>query len=309
MVITPECTILRGETPDEQAALVSLLGHKGKPWLQHVKEYFKKGKDGALEGLDWRFYCAKEGGELLSNICTWERAGEGLLAHVYTLPKARGRGLAGALMGLCLQDFEARGGSWLQLNVEPNSFQQAFYLKSGFRPVPDVSGCMVYRVESQESAETNLQSNRAPQAQGGCRITPFRWGQFIRWNRFFLESVHKPTRHMGFDLEVPGSLEFPLINARLTRGAFLGYSLEREDGRVEAVATRIRRKNVYWIDIHRRESVADSALQQLLGLLLRGVQDAEMCWNARENLGVLAAANGFRYCEQREVWACNAGLY
>lgn len=126
----------------ERAALSSLLGHKGEPWCEHLREYFDSGAVGEYEGLRWTFFVAWQGETPVSNVCTWDADGCEILGHVYTQEAWRGKGIAARLFALHRELSVERGIPFSQLNVEPDSFQQAFYRKHGYSDLSGLPGAM-----------------------------------------------------------------------------------------------------------------------------------------------------------------------
>ncbi|MGF1573640.1 MAG: GNAT family N-acetyltransferase [Sumerlaeia bacterium] len=304
MPSAPEFHILRGNSPDEQSALIDLLGHKGIVWLLHVRDYFKRGACGMLEGLEWRFCCVQVNGVLVSTSCLWESKGVGILAHVFTRPSARGKGFAKDLMAFALQNFDARGGHWLQLNVEPNSFQQSFYSKFNFEKHPQQPGSMI-RLRTEvliQPAQYSGDVQASPMKANSIR--PFCWGDFPHWNKFFLELQHKEAFHNGFQVETPCSLEFPLIEAHFGNAEFTGCALmnHAKEQIIQAIATRITRNGECWVDVHQNPNATATPVPvELIDCVLQGVS-GQIYWRAAGNLGVLAAEKGFTYCEAKRCW-------
>lgn len=295
MIMETEHIILKGIQEADQIKLSGLLGHKGHPWMMHLRDFFNRSKIGVLEGLEGRFYCVRQDQDYLSNICIWESEGHGILAHVYTVPAARSRGLSKGLMQFCLADFDARGGRWLQLNVEPNTFQQAFYERSGFQKVPGLSGSMVRTLAATYSI---------PKVKGKSEellVKPFAWGDFPRWNRFFLEFAQKPLLHKGFGVMLPCSLEYPLIQEWFSGNWIRGISLVNGKGETAAIGTLLKREGQNWMDIIPSPGVAEADLQVLVDELLKGFQRS-VAWKATNDLGVLAAKNGFLFQEKLDAW-------
>jgi len=93
-------------------------------------------------GLRWTFFAAWHGETPVANVCAWDADGAEIVGHVYTRPEWRGLGLAGALFVLHRRVSEQRGIRFSQLNTDAGSFQEAFYRRHGYEPVPGVPGAM-----------------------------------------------------------------------------------------------------------------------------------------------------------------------
>ncbi|MEQ8821140.1 MAG: GNAT family N-acetyltransferase [Sumerlaeia bacterium] len=184
--------------------LADLLGHKGQPWMAHLEDFRRQGGEeapGVRDGLAWRFYLALDDGKPVANVCTWEGGGAGLLGHVFTRASHRRRGIARALFGALLADCGGRGVRCLQLNVEPDSHQEAFYGKMGFRSVPGLAGAMVWGTVPPSCGEAHR-----------WRVRGFEWGDWPRLNLFCLPpQAPAGFAWRGLGMDRPGSLEHPLL--------------------------------------------------------------------------------------------------
>lgn len=160
----------------ERTAISALLGHKGEPWCAHLREYFDSGTRGEYEGLRWTFLVAWHGETPVSNVCTWDADGCEILGHVYTREDWRGRGIAARLFALHREVSATRGIRFSQLNVEPESFQHAFYGRQGYRDLPGLAGAMV---------RGELESGKGE--QGDERTVAFLWRHWPRLNALAIE--------------------------------------------------------------------------------------------------------------------------
>lgn len=232
LVEAVKLSIRRSFSPVEKEKLRELLGHKGEPWLSHVEDFLELGLKGKRGGLEWRFYLASNAGKFIANICIWEYKGVGVLGHVYTRSEARGRGIAKKLLQFCLEDFDQRGSHWLQLNVEPDSFQQQLYAKFGFQQIGPLAGAM-FRGQS-DPVELNASTPLY------CRA--YQDSHLPLWNRFFLHA-NSSQYHHGFESDVPLSMEYHLIKCCQEKRLLAGASLMTSSGQVAAIGTIIQRSD------------------------------------------------------------------
>ncbi|HRU06687.1 MAG TPA: GNAT family N-acetyltransferase [Candidatus Brocadiia bacterium] len=144
----------------------SFYMHKPEYWLWPVEAPLK----GLCGELESRFYVAKAGGRVVSAIMIHECWGAGTIAHVYTLPAWRGKGLASQIMDMAVADFDGRGGRVIYLGTGYNTQPYRIYQRYGFASIKPESGKMV-RVKS----ETTLQEMFAP---GDCRVADVAWRHY-----------------------------------------------------------------------------------------------------------------------------------
>ncbi|MBX3729954.1 MAG: GNAT family N-acetyltransferase [Candidatus Sumerlaeia bacterium] len=218
-------TIRREFDPRFVESVRGLLGHKGTPWLDHIDDYLTNGREGHLEGLEWRFHLAEIGGRPVANICLWEHRGVALLGHVYTMPEFRRRGLARALFDHLHDEFHQRGGLLIQLNTHPGTHQHAFYASLGYEPLRQAAGSMV-RVFAEQRTEPDSE----------VEPMPFEWRHWPTLHLFFLEEGRPFVRSVGMNAYGPAALEGRLL------GAFYREGLARARRRawvVEAAGQRV----------------------------------------------------------------------
>jgi GNAT superfamily N-acetyltransferase len=121
LVVTSPC-------PEMTEDIAQLLGHKGEPWVWHIRQCL----DGHTEGLDARFYLARVGGRLVSNATVFQNGALGGVAHVFTQPEFRRMGLARLLLDAALSEFARRGGRALVLSTGLESMPWRLYESFGF---------------------------------------------------------------------------------------------------------------------------------------------------------------------------------
>ncbi len=183
----------------KQASLRGLLGHKGRPWLDHVEDYFAFGRSEVFAGLQWRFHVALVEGKPVASVCVWKGNHTGLLGHVYTHPEHRGRGLARRLMQSALEDFERNNGRALYLNTEADSFQERFYASVGFLPVGNSSGSMVREFRPVE------RGNKNP------TVREMKWSDWPALNAFALSAAANGMSWLAGGVCFPTSIEHSFL--------------------------------------------------------------------------------------------------
>ncbi len=114
------------------------LKHKGLPWQIHWLRAF----EGGCDDLETRFYLLVVDGEPVGNVMTVESIGVGILGHVYTKPRWRGKGAASILMRAACDDFAGRDGVVLYLYTEYEGMPWRLYAKFGFEGFLPESGLM-----------------------------------------------------------------------------------------------------------------------------------------------------------------------
>lgn len=195
-----ELRVARDLSGADGPAVRELLGHKGQPWMAHVEDFIARGRDGAVEGLEWRIHLAERDGRPVASVCTWENAGVGLLGHVYTRPEARRQGIARALLSWTLHELRTRGAKAMALNCDADSHQASLYRAIGFEPVPGAVGAMVQRFAPPDAEATH-----------SLRVAPFAWGDWPHLNLFMLRPDLPRVRWAAAGLEGPSSVEHALL--------------------------------------------------------------------------------------------------
>jgi predicted GNAT family acetyltransferase len=138
-----EIGLVAGPDSRRKEEICSLLAHKGHPWTFHVE----KALDGTITDLQTRFYLGILGGHAVSNICLFEHDGVAILAHVYTKPEFRQRGIARQINRIVMEDFRQRGGRVLTLSTEYDSHPFRLYASFGFKEIISGVGNMTCELE------------------------------------------------------------------------------------------------------------------------------------------------------------------
>jgi GNAT superfamily N-acetyltransferase len=172
---TVEIAVITPVDPTWTGPLQKLLGHKGWEWVWQVGLSL----DGKTDDLENRFYVARRGEALVSNISTFEKDGIGLLGHVWTPPEERRKGLSSAILRVLMDDFRARGGRTMLLNTHYDTPPWHIYRNFGFEGYCEGSGCMRYRIEP------NLE--RKYFARGGSRVVDASWAAWPKLNLLVAE--------------------------------------------------------------------------------------------------------------------------
>ncbi len=128
------------EAPDAEwrKPLEQFLAHKDDFWLAEVSAALA----GPLDDLESRFYIATLDGRAVGHVLISGHRGVGVVSHVFTLPEARGQGVAGALLGAAIADRRAAGYDLLTLTTGHGSSAYRIYERHGFASVAPGSGIM-----------------------------------------------------------------------------------------------------------------------------------------------------------------------
>jgi N-acetylglutamate synthase-like GNAT family acetyltransferase len=110
--------------------IVSLLWHKGPPWVDDIRRRL----DGKLHGAKDHFWLASHNGQLVAH--TWYTVAVtnqqlGVVGHVYTDPGYRRQGISAKLLKAAMQHFVENGGTVMQLFTS-TPYTVPFYLAHGF---------------------------------------------------------------------------------------------------------------------------------------------------------------------------------
>ena len=118
--------------------LMKLLGHKGWEWVWQVEQ----GLDGSTDTLENRFYVARRDDELISNICTFEVDGVGILGHVWTPPEERRKGLCSRIFDAIMPHLKKRKVRLMLLGTGYDTPPYHIYRRYGFEGYYEGSGLM-----------------------------------------------------------------------------------------------------------------------------------------------------------------------
>ena len=110
--------------------LVSLVWHKGSPWVEDI---FRRSQ-GQFPDADDRFFVALDDGRMVAVAwySTWKKNPElGLIGHIYTQAAYRKQGISARLVEAAMADFRDRGGIVMQL-FSSTPYTIPFYERLGF---------------------------------------------------------------------------------------------------------------------------------------------------------------------------------
>lgn len=167
---TVEIGLITPVDPTWTERLRKLLGHKGWEWVWQIGLSL----DGKTDSLENRFYAARRGDDLLSTVCTFEKDGVGLLAHVWTPVEERRKGLASAVLAKVLEDFRSRSGRLMLLHTDYDTPSYHIYRKFGFEGYYEGSGCMRY------STQPDFERNYF--APGESKVVEATWAAWPKLN-------------------------------------------------------------------------------------------------------------------------------
>jgi GNAT superfamily N-acetyltransferase len=121
------------EVPVAERGLLSLLWHKGSPWIDDIGRRMEGKYPGSLD----RFLVAYDGPVMAAQVWYTVSAADprtGLLGHVFTRPEYRRRRLSTRLMEAALEQFTREGGLLMQLFTY-NPHTLPFYERLGFETI------------------------------------------------------------------------------------------------------------------------------------------------------------------------------
>ena len=144
--------------------LEALQAHKGEPWNWQNAQCLRLNL-----GFESRFHVLHRAGVPFASILLSERAGVGVVNHVWTVPEDRQKGASGLLMRAVMAGFRERGGEAAILQTEFGSTAFRLYEKHGFRSVEAQSGYMHWYADSEAAFNTNYFSG------GSARTVPLEW--------------------------------------------------------------------------------------------------------------------------------------
>lgn len=219
---------------DYRERALSLLGHKGQPWLWHIDQALS----GKIQDLETRFYLGLVENDPICNITTSEYDRVGILGHVYTKPEHRRKGACTLLMESQMEDWKRRGGGFMLLMTECHSAPYWIYDHFGFRSVVPGSGLMQCSTH-----EGFLPKYFSP---APTNAVDYEWAAWPRLNLLSSCLEGEVLRSLAFRLFGPSSFEGPGIalkqalaedpraRAKLLRsdkGAIVGWAFVLPDER------------------------------------------------------------------------------
>ena len=165
-----------------------LLGHKGWEWVWQVGLSLK----GETDDLENRFYVARRDDEIVSNVCTFETRGVGMLSHVWTPPEERRKGLCTRIFERLMDDYRARGGGLLLLGTGYDTPPYHIYRRFGFKGLYEGTGIMRY--------STDDDFERKYFAAAETKVVEPTWAAWPKLNALFAEPEEftKSVRYRRF---------------------------------------------------------------------------------------------------------------
>ena len=145
---TVELALIRAPNDAWAERIETMLRHKGDPWNWQNSELLRR-----ESGVTATFFLLHRDGVPFSNIMLVEKAGAGILGHVWTSPADRRAGASTILMEVLLEDFRRRGGRALVLGTDFDRAPWHYYRSHGFEPVEPESGYMALYPDSRDAFE------------------------------------------------------------------------------------------------------------------------------------------------------------
>jgi hypothetical protein len=194
-----ECGVVLAPDALYEQQVTALLGHKGPSWSEHIAASLR----GETDDLETRFYIATVEGSVVANIMTIERAGVGILGHVFTVPEARRQGICKTLMGAQNADFRARGGKRLVLGTGFESHPYWIYHSFGFRSLR--GGFMAFSVGDGADPTSDWYD------PNGAVVAPCAWRHWPGLAILASTDLSDAFRSAAWDVADIGNLEWPYV--------------------------------------------------------------------------------------------------
>lgn len=183
--------------------LVTMLAHKGEPWLWHLRQCL----EGMTPGLETRFYLAEIDGVFAGNVTVFENGALQNVSHVFTQPEFRGRGVAALLVRAALEDSDHRGAAAQVLNAGFQGVAWRLYEKHGFSGIcPEQRSGGMVRWSNAKGWDSVLQGLPG-------HPVPADWQHFVGQQILFGRPDEEQLR----------SLLFPAVGPCLSEGEFLRF--------------------------------------------------------------------------------------
>jgi len=223
-----EIGVITPPQPDRTQQLHHLLGHKGEEWVWQVDQSLA----GNTDELENRFYVATDdAGRLVSNVCTFEVKGVGILGHVWTPLEERRKGLCTRIFEKLMDDFRSRGGGLMLLGTGFDTPPWHIYRRFGFVELFEGSGLMRYSTEDEFEAkyfaasETRLvdRSWSAWPRLNALAAEPEEYTKSLVWPRFFKNCFEDAYLWLIRAMNADDTIDAKLLESAST-GAIVGYA-------------------------------------------------------------------------------------
>ena len=138
-------TIVQGVDDDWLEPIVGLYAHKGEPWTWQNRQFLSQPLS-----FERRYYLLHRSGTPFAGMLMSDNRGVGILNHVWTVPKDRGKGASSSLLEHLMADFMAYNGKIMVLQTGFDSVAYHMYRKVGFESIELQSGYMHWYQESED---------------------------------------------------------------------------------------------------------------------------------------------------------------
>jgi GNAT acetyltransferase-like protein len=203
-----EIGVAAGPDPEWLPRIVPFLGHKPGDYRAHIRRALQE----PLDDLRTRFYVGTVEDRIAGQIMVVGSRGVGIVAHVFTDPEDRRKGVCGHIMGHQMGNCRREGFRVLSLGTGFESPPYWIYHSFGFRSVAPGSGCMKWSVEPEAEAELFL---HAP-----VRVRDLQWDDWGFLNLLALQPAaadEELPRCPAMGLKRQGSLEGPFVTFQVRR--------------------------------------------------------------------------------------------
>ncbi len=249
-----DIAIITGPEPEWKNRICSLLWHKGYPWTYHIE----KALNGTIPDLDTRFYIGVVDSQAVANICLFEHEQVALLAHVYTRPEFRQRGIARHLNRVVMDDFRNRGGKAMTLGTDYDTHPFRLYESFGFKEILPEAGNMTCEIEpgSQENAFSPGRS---------VSVHDQRWSDWPHLNLLYHQTGGDWFRSVRHKLFKPVSYEGPFLaeHVEVEKSMVLAKTMVTDEG--TAVGNLVCGSDPLWgndiclLDFHLHENYVNQS--------------------------------------------------
>ncbi len=271
--------IFQVEPPDArwEPSVRTLLAHKPRPYDWHIDQCFR----GNCTGLETRFSLGVVGDAAVANVMTVERAGVGILGHVYTHPDHRRRGIARQVLARHLEDFRVRGGQALVLGTQAGGHAWKLYESLGFRDIPGApSGVMRWDNPDRDRLDPTT-------AKGISVVVPADWRHWPSIALLGTSPTESALRSVALGLRGSGLLENAwcawMARSHRRYPAAQAVVIENPAGVVTALATRLPdprwMDDIHVLDFLAYPEVPENSLRDLIepfiepGLRIQSIVD------------------------------------
>jgi N-acetylglutamate synthase-like GNAT family acetyltransferase len=227
MAANPGIEIQQLAVPQTGMDLISLIWHKGSPWIEDISRRSR----GQFANADDRFFVALDGSQMVA--LAWYNTSKkdpklGLIGHIYTQPAYRQQGISAQLIAAAMTDFRDRGGVIMQL-FSSTPYTIPFYERLGFENLyanqayHETDWYMRYPVDSRQQIAGWY-------AGSTCVVRPLLDGDLPQYCLLYNLEHHSVLKDWAQSIGLGLEAEFAFINslAKISKGEGVCFVLENE---------------------------------------------------------------------------------